>query len=466
MLQDRLWDSMGAGGGPDKIDEFPDWWTTTVSKSCTMQGLLTTTEGIKRKVSEDQVIVFPGTPDLKVIRCDANELVLKASLRAVDFREKATTAVEDWDREVTKRLGDIKHLQGCVEERVALPEPGNEGILACELAMIDRHRQRLHQIRHRSHFTVKHRATTTLRTFRFPAGCYKYYEFLKVPMVWTPTAQDEDAKVEFIPCSTTLQICKNLRYINTNGDLDIHEYDGKTWSVRPVPGMADVNNACMLGNVVFGVNRDGSVLVNCGDSAGTTAIAPPPFARSGTTLAAFKDQLYMIGGFGDGHILENTVASYNPVTNKWTTLSPMGAGRANATACALGNELFVVGGTNEHGVTGAVVKYGADGKWSSMPGLNIPRCDHALLSDGHSLFAIGGWAKDGITKTVESCDGDHWVLVSPLQVERMFPQACFWKGHMFVVGGRNTKSSLVRNIERRENDGSWVIKVDLRLPEQ
>ncbi len=81
-------------------------------------------------------------------------------------------------------------------------------------------------------------------------------------------------------------------------------------------------------------------------------MAPLQQRRGGFTQGAvvFNGRIYVFGGWGESEKLLDTVERYEPDQNQWTVISRMPAPRAQLSAVTLGNEVFIVGGTDTAGV--------------------------------------------------------------------------------------------------------------------
>ncbi len=65
--------------------------------------------------------------------------------------------------------------------------------------------------------------------------------------------------------------------------------------------------------------------------------------RSGAGVGVLENMLYAVGGH-DGPVVRKSVEVYDPVANKWSSVSEMSTCRRNAGVVALGGFLYVVGG--------------------------------------------------------------------------------------------------------------------------
>ncbi|MFE7548640.1 Kelch repeat-containing protein [Streptomyces gardneri] len=148
----------------------------------------------------------------------------------------------------------------------------------------------------------------------------------------------------------------------------------------------------------------------------TTAVAAPcPPGQSGTCV-------YVIGGritvFGDGEtdVLQSVVESYNPVTNAWSTVSPLRTARRNLAAAAApcppgqgGTCIYVVGGTDNGFLNTAEVYSPANNSWSTVAAMPTRRMSLGAAAaacppgqSGTCVYAVGGLNSAGFSSTVES----------------------------------------------------------------
>jgi N-acetylneuraminic acid mutarotase len=83
-----------------------------------------------------------------------------------------------------------------------------------------------------------------------------------------------------------------------------------------------------------------------------TERAPMPTARGGIAGVAVEGQLYVFGGEGnrarpDGVFPQ--VEAYDPATDTWRSLPPMGIPRHGIQAAAIGNRIYIPGGATTEG---------------------------------------------------------------------------------------------------------------------
>jgi N-acetylneuraminic acid mutarotase len=81
-----------------------------------------------------------------------------------------------------------------------------------------------------------------------------------------------------------------------------------------------------------------------------------PSGRSGGYGAVLNGQLYVFGGEGNTASplgVYDQVESYNPTTDTWTRYGPMPTPRHSLVAAAIGNRIYLAGGSTQQGTLGA-----------------------------------------------------------------------------------------------------------------
>src|SRR5712691_1749350 len=75
-----------------------------------------------------------------------------------------------------------------------------------------------------------------------------------------------------------------------------------------------------------------------------TALTPMPAPRQEVAVAAWRDRVWVIGGFGDRAEPVTTVETYDPNLNIWETRASLPVAVHHAAAAVVGDRLFVAGG--------------------------------------------------------------------------------------------------------------------------
>lgn len=88
----------------------------------------------------------------------------------------------------------------------------------------------------------------------------------------------------------------------------------------------------------------------------------------------------------------STAESYNPMTNQWANITPMGTKRSCLGICAFDGLLYVCGGYDGASCLSSMERYDTlTGVWSSCPPMHTRRryCRLAVLD--HCIYSLGGY---------------------------------------------------------------------------
>jgi len=177
-----------------------------------------------------------------------------------------------------------------------------------------------------------------------------------------------------------------------------------------------------------------------------SSAAPMPTAREEEAAALGSDgRIYVFGGCCSGSNVLTTVEAYDPILDSWSTVAPMPAGRADAGAVAVGNTIYVMGGSDgTHHVSTMQAYNTSTNTWTTVASMPTARDNvaAAIGSDGR-IYAIGGCCGPGISplSTVEAYDTstDTWSTVAPLPAARDELAAAFGSdGRTYAIGGINS----------------------------
>jgi N-acetylneuraminic acid mutarotase len=195
-----------------------------------------------------------------------------------------------------------------------------------------------------------------------------------------------------------------------------------------------------------------------------TALGPWINARSGYVTAVLRDgRVLAAGGLDkDGHFT-GAAALYNPSTNTWTPIPPLGAPRWGGTATLLPNgQVLVVGGVGDNGKgANALVtteRYDpATNTWTLLAPMGTPRYGHraTLLATGQVLVTggRGGIPGPGALASAERYDPatNTWTPAASMATARNEGFALRLTGGQVLVlggGGGTDGSSPLASAER------------------
>ena len=151
------------------------------------------------------------------------------------------------------------------------------------------------------------------------------------------------------------------------------------------------------------------------------SVDPVPVAVDHAAFVGYEGALYIFGGYvGD----EPSAAAwrFSPQTGRWEELAPMRVPRGSAAAAAVGDRIYVVGGTQAvrttEGAMSTVEIYDVDaGTWTAGPDMPTPRHHHDAAAIDGRLVVVGGRGNDDLSMdTVEQFDPlrDRWTSLPSL----------------------------------------------------
>ncbi len=176
-------------------------------------------------------------------------------------------------------------------------------------------------------------------------------------------------------------------------------------------------------------------------------LAPMPDGRHHEMITAYKDKIYVFGGFLDPWLTQSNAWVYDPKTNQWTVLKDMPAPRTAGAAVTLNDAIYLVGGTTSK--AGAILstwKYNPEtDTWQEVAPLQEPREHNTAVVLNGKIYALGGrWNQDLNSVEIYDPASDQWTFGSPMQVARAGFGATVLDGKIYVAGGEwiNTLKTL------------------------
>src|SRR6266498_2286507 len=118
-------------------------------------------------------------------------------------------------------------------------------------------------------------------------------------------------------------------------------------------------------------------------------LAPMPDGRHHEMITAYKDKIYVFGGFLDPWLTQSNAWVYDPKTNQWTVLKDMPAPRTAGAAVTLNDAIYLVGGTTSK--AGAILstwKYNPEtDTWQEVAPLQEPREHNTAVVLNGKIYA-------------------------------------------------------------------------------
>jgi N-acetylneuraminic acid mutarotase len=146
------------------------------------------------------------------------------------------------------------------------------------------------------------------------------------------------------------------------------------------------------------------------------------------------------------------VEEYDPATNSWSTVAPLGTARRVLAAATAEGLVYAIGGTSSAGRFESVVEAydPATNSWSSVASLGTPREDLAAAVATGKVYAIGGQSSaNTFESVVEEYDPatNSWSTVDSLNTARRLLGAAELDGEVYAVGGKVSSTNSSPTVE-------------------
>jgi N-acetylneuraminic acid mutarotase len=172
-----------------------------------------------------------------------------------------------------------------------------------------------------------------------------------------------------------------------------------------------------------------------------STLANMPTARAFLCGAAVNGLFYAIGGANtnSGQRL-NANEAYNPAMNSWATMAFMPTPRSNVACGTINGMIYVVSGVDSSSAFVQIVEaYNTStNTWTSVASIPIARGDFSVAVQDGILYAIGGSTASGYTASVEAYNPatNSWTEKSPLPLPVGSALASVAvNGRIFAMGG-------------------------------
>lgn len=180
----------------------------------------------------------------------------------------------------------------------------------------------------------------------------------------------------------------------------------------------------------------------------------PPTNRLDVAVAAINDILYVTGGWLRDSIAITKVEAYNPKTDTWGTLSPMGTSRKMHEMIGIGNYLYVIGGYTDWGftnVTKDVERYNPlTDEWEYIKAIDYEYHQCGSTITENKLIVISN-----ITHTsVYNVSKNTWISWESYQYDKIISSKSDYKADFFA-NSLTTLNKTVFSIGLRDAPGNY-----------
>lgn len=182
--------------------------------------------------------------------------------------------------------------------------------------------------------------------------------------------------------------------------------------------------------------------------------ADMPTARSELAVTNIGEDIYVVGGLDQHGDPMDIVEVYNVKNNSWKSVASLPRELHHTAAASFNGKLYVVGGfiSNEWIPTDQLFMYDPiSNKWSE--GKSMPTARGALTAFfvNGTLYAMGGQS-NRVLDINEAYDAinDNWVTLVPMQTARHHAASAVVDNKIYVIGGRTTMYSATENVNVNE----------------
>ncbi|KAK9739181.1 Kelch motif [Popillia japonica] len=187
-------------------------------------------------------------------------------------------------------------------------------------------------------------------------------------------------------------------------------------------------------------------------------IQPMQRQRSDASAAALDNKIYIVGGF-NGQEVMSSAEVYDTLTNQWSFIPHMISARSGVSLVAFKNALYALGGFNGFNrlTTGEKYLPGESSGWVSITEMFCPRSNFATVILDDQIFVIGGFNGSTTINFVECYDPENneWYDAAPMNLNRSALSACV------ISGLPNAKEySLVGRSQKELGQGAGGMHVE------
>uniref|UniRef100_A0A1A9WIL6 Kelch-like protein diablo n=1 Tax=Glossina brevipalpis TaxID=37001 RepID=A0A1A9WIL6_9MUSC len=187
-------------------------------------------------------------------------------------------------------------------------------------------------------------------------------------------------------------------------------------------------------------------------------MAPMGKGRCGVGVAVLNDLLYAVGGH-DGQNYLNSIERYDPQTNQWSCdVAPTTSCRTSVGVAVLDGFLYAVGGQDGVQCLNHVERYDPkENKWAEVTPMTTRRLGLTVAVLGGYLYAIGGSDGQCPLNTIERYDPrqNKWCAVNPMSKRRKHLGCAVVNNYIYVVGGRDDCMELSSAERYNPHTNTW-----------
>lgn len=142
----------------------------------------------------------------------------------------------------------------------------------------------------------------------------------------------------------------------------------------------------------------------------------------------------------DGVTDLSTAECYNPMTNTWQYITPLGSKRSCLGICSFDGLIYIGGGYDGASCLSSFERYDTlTGVWSSCPTMNTRRRYCRLAVVDNCIYALGGFDSSNYQASVEKLDPrvGRWMAVPSMTSRRSSCGVAALDGNLYCIGGND-----------------------------
>ncbi len=213
-------------------------------------------------------------------------------------------------------------------------------------------------------------------------------------------------------------------------------YDGKIYAFGGIDGGAPLSSSDVIDMQAMFVSPLNNMPTN----------------RTNATASTYGDQIYVFGGnssLGAAGSGGTATEAYNPLTNTWSSMTAMPNTRINGISAAVGNKIYLMGGTDGIGsgaqtVTDIDVYQPLSNSWSTLS-TSIPTARDGASSVvfNDMIFIMGGFVSGSASSSVDvyNTNTNTWSSIASMNSSRANFASAIMGDKLYVFGGESSPGS-------------------------
>ena len=232
--------------------------------------------------------------------------------------------------------------------------------------------------------------------------------------------------------------------------LDVRPFDGhdpnlSPWTARTIGEVQRLSVALVVFIASCTSSTEGSTITTAGGDTTTTRspagwveLAPMEIARSEHPAVVLDDEIVVLGGLievGVGRTgVTASVEAYTPATDTWRILTELPEARHHGMAAVVGDRIFFIGGYTSAGDPSTAV-WELDGDtWVGRAPTPIPVGAASAAAVGQEIYLVGG-VPEGLFLRYEVAR-DRWYALAPPPTRREHVASVHVNGEVWAIAGR------------------------------